>query len=158
MHSNGQIGGFGLGRGQRCGSGHQGRMHHGAGQGHDAASLHLATLAILADQPGNGLAVMKALTTLDFCPATAEASTVCPTLSLLTDIGMISATTEPAGQTIYTVLDEGAAMLASNRLLIETIMAETAPGQGPSGESRKDGRRRRHCRGQQAAPESAPAA
>ena len=175
IHDNDRTDGFGKGRGQRCGSAHQGRRghgqrcgsghkggqgrgHHGTARRHDAASLRLATLAILADQPGNGLTVMQALTTLGFCPTATEASSVYPTLSLLTDMGMISASTEAEGQTVYTVLDEGAAMLAFNRPLIEAIMAETVPGQGRSGEGLQGGLRRRHCCGHQEARESAPAA
>jgi DNA-binding PadR family transcriptional regulator len=146
-HRNNQASGCGHGRGRR-----------GAGRRRDAAGLRLATLAVLADQPGNGLAVISALAAQGFCQAAADASTVYPTLSLLTDMGMVSATTEPAGQTVYAVLDEGAAVLASNRPLIDAILAETALGKGRSREGRKAGRRRRHCCGQRAAPETAPTA
>jgi DNA-binding PadR family transcriptional regulator len=115
----------------------------------------------LAQQPGNGLAVMQALAAGGFCHQVAEASAVYPTLRLLTDMGMLSASTGPAGQTVYTMLDEGAAVLASNRPLIDAIMAESAPANSRwTGQGRGAGRRRRrrHCCGQQAAPEAVPAA
>ena len=150
------------GGGRRCGSGHKGgrsRGQGGAGRKHDAAALRLATLAVLAEQPGNGLAVMQALAAGGFCHRAAEASAVYPTLRLLTDMGMLSASTGPAGQTVYTMLDEGAAVLASNRPLVDAIMAESTPANGRSaGQGRGAGRRRRHCCGQQAVPEAAPAA
>lgn len=156
------IGGFGPGEGKRCESGHlagRGRERRSAGREHDAAALRLATLAILAEQPGNGLAVMQALAAQGFCPAAAEASSVYPTLSLLTDMGMISAGTGPAGRTVYTVLDEGAAVLAANRPLIDAIMAELAAADGRSpSQGRGAGRRWRHCRAQQVPLETAPAA
>jgi DNA-binding PadR family transcriptional regulator len=102
---------------------------------------------------------MQALAAQGFCPAAAEASAVYPTLCLLTDMGMLSAATGPAGQTVYTLLDEGAAVLASNRPLIDAIMAEPGPANGRgSGEGRGTGRRRRQCCGQQVALEAAPAA
>jgi DNA-binding PadR family transcriptional regulator len=143
-----QIGGFNQGRGHRCGARHQGgpgRGQRGAGRKHDAARLRLAALAVLANRPGNGLAVMRALAAQGFCPAEAEASTVYPTLRLLTDMGMISANTEPTGQTVYSILDDGAAVLASNRPLINAIMAGSVPRVGrSSGQGRDAGRRMRH--------------
>nr|WP_294510510.1 helix-turn-helix transcriptional regulator [uncultured Rhodopila sp.] len=151
-----QTGGSGHGSGQRCGSGPRGgrgRGQGGAGRNHDAAGMRLATLAVLADQPGNGLAVMRALAAQGYCQAVAGASSVYPSLSLLTDMGMISAGTEPSGRTVYTMLDAGAAVLAANRPLIEAIMAESNSADGRSAAPvRRAGRLKRRCRGQQAAP------
>jgi DNA-binding PadR family transcriptional regulator len=101
---------------------------------------------------------MQALAAQGFCQKAAEASAVYPALRLLTDMGMLSASTGPAGQTVYTMLDEGAAVLASNRPLIGAIMAEPTPAGRSAGQGRGAGRRRRHCCGQQAASEAAPAA
>jgi DNA-binding PadR family transcriptional regulator len=102
---------------------------------------------------------MQALAAQGLRPATAEASNVYPTLSLLTDMGMISANTEATGGTVYTMLDDGAAALASNRPLIDAIMAEPTTGEARSpGQGRRAGRRRRRCCGQQAAIETATTA
>ncbi len=161
IHRYDQAGEAARGEGRGCGFGHKGgrgRGQGGAGRKHDSSGLRLATLAVLAEQPGNGLAVMQALAAQGFCQEVAEASAVYPTLRLLTDMGMLSASTGPAGQTVYTVLDEGAAVLASNRPLIDAIMAGSTPDNGRAGQGRGAVRRRRHCCGQQTAPQAAPAA
>lgn len=150
IHRSDQAGGAARGEGRRCGSGPKGgrgRGQAGAGRRHDAAGLRLAALAVLAEQPGSGLAVMQALAAQGFCREVAEAPAVYPALRLLTDMGMLSASTAPAGQTVYTVLDEGAAVLAANRPLIDAIMAGSRLANG-----RGAVRRRRHCCGQQTAP------
>jgi DNA-binding PadR family transcriptional regulator len=145
--------GCGRGKGQHCRSGRrsgQGGRHRHVGQPHADADIRLATLAILANQPGNGLSVMNALVAQGFCRGTVDASAVYPTLSLLTDMGMIAATAAPAGQTLYTVLDEGAAVLASNRPVVDAILADIARDSCPSEAGQGAGRRGRHCRGHRA--------
>jgi hypothetical protein len=60
--------------------------------------------------------------------------------------------TAPTGHTVYSILDEGAAVLASNRPLIDAILAESTPAHGrSSGQGRGAARRGRHCCGQQPA-------
>jgi DNA-binding PadR family transcriptional regulator len=142
----------GRGKGQHCRSGRGNRQdgRHRHGRQHADADIRLAILAILANQPGNGLSVMNALVAEGFCRGIVDASAVYPTLSLLTDMGMIAATAAPAGQTLYTVLDEGAAVLASNRPVIDAILADIARDGSPSEAGQGAGRRGRHCRGHRA--------
>lgn len=109
------------GAGCGCGGG-----EHGGGKPRDGASLRLAILAVLADRPRTGLAISTALTARGFCDGTTAAAAVYPMLSLMTDMGLISATPDAADHVTYAVLDAGAKTLAASLPVLQDILAAAA--------------------------------
>lgn len=121
--------GHGCGRGP--GLGQQGRrgqgfQDFGDGQMLDAADLHLAMLAVLAERPRTGLGTIQALAARPCAGAAASASEVYPGLMLLEETGLLSATRDEAGGRVYALTETGTAHLAAMRLPTDAILADAA--------------------------------
>ena len=119
--------GQGRGRGWGRKGGHgPGFRQRGEAQVLDTLDLHLAMLAILSEQPRTGLATMQALVVRGCAGAAARAADVYSGLVLLEETGLLAGSRDEAGRQIYTLTDEGAAALASKRLLADAILADAA--------------------------------
>ena len=113
--------GHGVGRGGR-GFGRQGNRGQGfwecgGKQIPDTADFYLMILAVLAEQPRTGLAIIQQLAASRWAGAAASAAEVYPGLMLLEETGLLATTRDEAGRRIYSLTEDGTAELATKRLL-----------------------------------------
>jgi DNA-binding PadR family transcriptional regulator len=113
--------GFGRGRhgGGRFGGGLGGRE----GRMFDTGELRLVILALIAEKPRHGYEVIKGLSERaggDYSPSP---GVVYPTLTLLEDTGLASASVDAGGRKLYAVTPEGQKALDDNRAQIDAIFA-----------------------------------
>jgi DNA-binding PadR family transcriptional regulator len=107
----------------RFGRGHGGGFGGREGRMFDAGELRLVILALVAEKPRHGYEVIKGLSERvggDYSPSP---GVVYPTLSLLEDTGLASASVDEGGRKLYAVTDEGRKYLDENRAQIDTIFA-----------------------------------
>ena len=107
------LSGAGRGRGGGMG-GREGRMF-------DPGELRLVILALVAEKPRHGYEVIKALGERvggDYSPSP---GVVYPTLALLEDTGLASASVDEGGRKLYAITAEGQKHLDENRAQIDAI-------------------------------------
>jgi DNA-binding PadR family transcriptional regulator len=107
------------GRGERFGRG--GRLARFLEHG----DLRLLVLHLIAEKPRHGYEIIKAIEDLAGGAYAPSPGVVYPTLTLLEDIGQISAEADGARK-IFSVTDEGRKALAENQTVVETLLARIA--------------------------------
>jgi len=127
---------------RRGGPGRQGveRFRRGGGFGgregrmFDGGELRLVILALIAQKPRHGYEVIKALGERaggDYSPSP---GVVYPTLTLLEESGLASASADEAGRKLYAATPEGQKVLDENKAQIDAVFArldgESGPGWG----------------------------
>ena len=116
-----------------------GRWRHGGGFGgregrmFDSGELRLVILALIAEKPRHGYEVIKALGERvggDYSPSP---GVVYPTLTLLEDMGLASASIDAANRKLYAITPEGQNFLAENKAQVDAILARLTGGQEGEG-------------------------
>jgi DNA-binding PadR family transcriptional regulator len=102
----GDGGGFGPGRGGRI---------FGAGD------LRLALLDLIAQQPRNGYDLIKDIEQTFGGAYAPSPGSVYPTLTLLEEIGHITASEGEGGKKVFTVTEDGRAFLADNKDAVDAV-------------------------------------
>ena len=112
----GDEGGEGRGRGDGGGRGPRGRRRmFGSGE------LRLVLLKLIADEPRHGYDLIKAIEELtggDYAPSP---GVVYPTLTMLTDMGLIEEQAAEGSRKAFAATDEGRAHLADNAAEAEAL-------------------------------------
>jgi len=105
-----------------------GRGGHGGGGGKRerifaSGDLKFVVLHLLAQNPGHGYEVIKAMSELvggDYAPSP---GTIYPTLNMLEDLGLITSSQTDGGRKEYRIAPAGETQLAEQRELVERILA-----------------------------------
>ena len=105
-HGFGGPGGFGRGFGREFGQGRE-RMF-------DAGEIRLVILRLLSSEPSYGYQLIKTMEARLGGGYTPSAGVVYPTLTMLEEEGLISAS-ETSGKKVYSVTDEGLKYLEANK-------------------------------------------
>jgi len=125
-HGRGGPGREGFERFRRGGGfgGREGRMF-------DGGELRLVILALIAEKPRHGYEVIKALGERaggDYSPSP---GVVYPTLTLLEESGLASASADEAGRKLYAATPEGQKVLDENKAQIDAVFARLDGESGP---------------------------
>jgi DNA-binding PadR family transcriptional regulator len=111
--------------------GHEGHHRRGGRMGRffDHGDLRLVVLKLIADKPSHGYELIKAIETAAGGAYTPSPGVVYPTLTLLEEMGYVTASDAGGGKKLYTITPEGEAFLASNDAPVRSLferMAEAA--------------------------------
>lgn len=110
--------------------GHPGRGRGGRmGRFFDHGDLRFVVLKLIADKPSHGYELIKAIETAAGGAYTPSPGVVYPTLTLLEEMGYVTASDAGGGKKLYTITPEGEAFLASNDAPVRSLferMAEAA--------------------------------
>lgn len=119
-----------------------GHHHHGGGgrgrgpKMFDAGAMRYVVLHLIADKPRHGYEIIKELEQLSGGSYTPSPGAIYPLLSMLLDMGHVSATTE-GNKKLHTITPEGLAFLAENRQFVDAILARmNEPSEGRGGDLR----------------------
>jgi len=120
-----------------------GHHHQGGGGGRgrgpkmfDAGAMRYVVLHLIADKPRHGYEIIKELEQLSGGSYTPSPGAIYPLLSMLLDMGHVSATTE-GNKKLHTITQEGLDFLAENRQFIDAILARmNEPSEGRGGDLR----------------------
>jgi DNA-binding PadR family transcriptional regulator len=112
-------------------------------------------MALLAEQPRTGFAIMQALGERLGDGYVSSPASVYPNLMLLEETGLIAASIDPTGRKVYTLISEGLVALAKNGRLVDAILADAAGAEINFGDQTAErlrgalpeGRRRCCCHG-----------
>ena len=112
---------------------HGGRGHHGRGgrmgRFFDHGDLRFVVLKLIAEKPSHGYELIKAIETAAGGAYSPSPGVVYPTLTLLEELGYVTASDAGGGKKLYTITPEGEAFLASNDAPVRSLferMAEAA--------------------------------
>lgn len=111
--------GRGEGRGEGRGGGRRGRMF-GPGD------LRLVLLALIEQEPRHGYDLIKAIETLFGGGYAPSPGVVYPTLSLLSDEGLIAGVDDEGGKRVFSLTEAGKAWLDENRAAVDGVMQRMA--------------------------------
>ncbi|MYM98554.1 PadR family transcriptional regulator [Duganella vulcania] len=111
--------------------------HHrgGGGRGRgpkmfDAGAMRYVVLHLIAEKPRHGYEIIKALEQLSGGSYTPSPGAIYPLLSMMLDMGHVSATAD-GNKKLHTITPEGEAFLAENRQFVDVILARLAePSEG----------------------------
>ncbi|HJV43070.1 PadR family transcriptional regulator [Caulobacter sp.] len=111
--------------------GHPGRGRGGrmGGRFFDHGDLRFVVLKLIAEKPSHGYELIKAIETAAGGAYSPSPGVVYPTLTLLEELGYVTASDAGGGKKLYTITAEGEAFLASNDAPIRSLferMAEAA--------------------------------
>ncbi len=121
----GGFGGRGFGRGRGFGGG------GGRERMFDSGVMRLVILQQLAEEPSYGYQLIKKLEERMAGGYRPSAGVIYPTLTMLEEQGLTSATTNEAGKKVYAVTDEGRALLQQNKERLEELESlMSAAGRG----------------------------
>jgi DNA-binding PadR family transcriptional regulator len=131
-------GGFGFGFG-RIGGHHRGGRRRGV---FDHGDLRYVLLQLIAEKPSHGYELIKAIEEKFGGMYSPSPGVIYPTLTLLEELSYLRAETGGGTKKLYSLTEEGANFLASNRATVDAIfdrMAEAsrAYGGGPAPEIRR---------------------
>lgn len=101
--------------------------HGGGGRGRgpkmfDAGAMRYIVLHLIAEKPRHGYEIIKELEQRSGGGYTPSPGAIYPLLSLLLDMGHVSATPD-GNKKLHTITPEGAAFLADNRQFVDAIVA-----------------------------------
>lgn len=146
-HMRGPRGGHGGGHGsgRHGGEGFGGHRNHGGGGPHDRAiglkrffahgDLRLVVLGLIAEKPRHGYEIIKAIEDSVAGAYSPSPGVIYPTLTLLEELGYVSAT--PAGaRKLFEITAEGRAFLEANRATLDMLNARIAEFSGARGGGR----------------------
>ncbi|WP_444845730.1 PadR family transcriptional regulator [Duganella caerulea] len=116
---------------------HGDHHHHrgGGGRGRgpkmfDAGAMRYVVLHLIAEKPRHGYEIIKALEQLSGGGYTPSPGAIYPLLSMMLDMGHVSATAD-GNKKLHTITPEGEAFLAENRQFVDVILARLAePSEG----------------------------
>ncbi|MCU6496810.1 PadR family transcriptional regulator [Rugamonas sp. A1-17] len=109
--------------------------HRGGGRGRgpkmfDAGAMRYVVLHLIAEKPRHGYEIIKALEQLSGGSYTPSPGAIYPLLSMMLDMGHVSATAD-GNKKLHTITPEGEAFLAENRQFVDVILARLAePSEG----------------------------
>lgn len=110
--------------------GHPGRGRGGRmGRFFDHGDLRFVVLKLIADKPSHGYELIKAIEAAAGGAYSPSPGVVYPTLTLLEELGYVTASDAGGGKKLYTITPEGEAFLASNDAPVRSLferMAEAA--------------------------------
>ena len=113
--------------------GHPGRGMQGRGgrmgRFFDHGDLRFVVLKLIADKPSHGYELIKAIEAAAGGAYSPSPGVVYPTLTLLEEMGYVTASDAGGGKKLYTITPEGEAFLASNDAPVRSLferMAEAA--------------------------------
>jgi DNA-binding PadR family transcriptional regulator len=135
-------GGFDIGGGRFGGHHRGGGRGRGPGRFFDHGDLRYVLLQLVAEKPRYGYELIKTIEEQFGGMYSPSPGVVYPTLTLLEELGYVSAESGGGTKRLYSVTDEGTKYLDANRATIDGIfsrMAETsrAIGGGPAPEIRR---------------------
>jgi DNA-binding PadR family transcriptional regulator len=135
-------GGFGIGGGRFGGHHRGGGRGRGPGRFFDHGDLRYVLLQLVAEKPRYGYELIKIIEEQFGGMYSPSPGVVYPTLTLLEELGYVSAESGGGTKRLYSVTDEGAKYLDENRATVDGIfsrMAEAsrAIGGGPAPEIRR---------------------
>jgi len=116
---------------------HGDHHHHrgGGGRGRgpkmfDAGAMRYVVLHLIAEKPRHGYEIIKELEQLSGGGYTPSPGAIYPLLSLLLDMGHVSAMAD-GNKKLHTITPEGEAFLAENRQFVDVILARLGePSEG----------------------------
>jgi len=129
----GGFGGRGFeGRGRHGWGRHWGRWERGFGGGRlfDAGDLKLVILKLLSEEPSYGYQLMKKMEERLAGGYSPSAGVIYPTLTLLEEEGLASASTSPDNKKVYTVTPVGLQFLEENKQRLEELFARLDEARG----------------------------
>lgn len=134
-------GGFGFGRhfhGHQHGGGRGGRL----GRVFEHGDLRYVLLRFVAERPSYGYELIKTIEEQFGGMYSPSPGVVYPTLTLLEELGYVSAESGGGTKKLYSVTEEGAKFLDANRALVDGIFSKMAEmsraiGDGPAPEIRR---------------------
>jgi len=115
-----------------------GHHHHGGGgrgrgpKMFDAGAMRYVVLQLIAEKPRHGYEIIKELEQRSGGGYTPSPGAIYPLLSMLLDMGHVSATAD-GNKKLHTITPEGEAFLAENRQFVDAILArlsEPSDGRG----------------------------
>ncbi|MBO9710875.1 MAG: PadR family transcriptional regulator [Caulobacter sp.] len=111
--------------------GHEGHHRRGGRMGRffDHGDLRLVVLKLIADKPSHGYELIKAVETAAGGAYTPSPGVIYPTLTLLEELGYVTASDAGGGKKLYAITDEGQAFLEANSQPVSSLferMAEAA--------------------------------
>lgn len=95
----------------------------------DHGDLRFVVLKLIAEKPSHGYELIKAIETAAGGAYSPSPGVVYPTLTLLEELGYVTASDAGGGKKLYTIMPEGEAFLASNEQPVRSLferMAEAA--------------------------------
>lgn len=95
----------------------------------DHGDLRFVVLKLIAEKPSHGYELIKAIETAAGGAYSPSPGVVYPTLTLLEELGYVTASDAGGGKKLYTITPEGEAFLASNAAPVSSLferMAEAA--------------------------------
>jgi DNA-binding PadR family transcriptional regulator len=120
------------------------RQHRGLRGGRqrrffDQGDLRYVLLQLIADKPSHGYELIKTIEEKFGGMYSPSPGIIYPTLTLLEELGYARVEAETGGRKLYSITDEGAAFLAANRAVVDSLMARIAEigqayGGGPAPE------------------------
>jgi DNA-binding PadR family transcriptional regulator len=135
-------GGFGFGA--RHFGGHHRRGGRGGRPGRvfEHGDLRYVLLHLIAERPRHGYELIKAIEEQLGGMYSPSPGVIYPTLTLLEELGYVTAETAAGTRKLYSITSEGTAFLDANRALVEAILARMAEasrafGGGPAPEIRR---------------------
>ncbi len=117
---------FGHGRG-----GGMGGRHGGRGRMFQHGDLRLLILALIAEAPRHGYEIIREIEARLGGAYAPSPGVVYPTLTMLEELGFVTAQATEGNKRQYTVTDAGTAHLAENAATVDAIMARIAEAGGP---------------------------
>jgi DNA-binding PadR family transcriptional regulator len=105
--------------------GHPGGGQHGLGRFFAHGDLRLVILKMIEDKPRHGYELIKEIEDGVGGAYTPSPGVVYPTLTLLEELGYVSATAE-GSKKLYTITPEGLDFLNANRGMVEALQARMA--------------------------------
>jgi DNA-binding PadR family transcriptional regulator len=113
-----------------------GHHHGGGGRGRergpkmfDAGAMRYVVLQLIAEKPRHGYEIIKELETRSGGGYTPSPGAIYPLLSMLLDMGHVSATAD-GNKKLHTITPEGEAFLAENRQFVDAILARMSEPEG----------------------------
>jgi DNA-binding PadR family transcriptional regulator len=108
---------------------HGGERHRGGGRSgrfFDHGDLRFVILKLIAEQPSHGYELIKAVEQSAGGAYSPSPGVIYPTLTLLEELGYVTATDEPGGKKLYTITPEGEAFLKTNDNHVGGLFARMA--------------------------------
>ncbi len=105
----------------------RGERHERGGRGgrperiFDSGDLRFVILALIAEKPGHGYELIKAIEEKLGGGSSPSPGVVYPTLTLLEELGYASVEAQDGGKKLYTITDAGRAFLGENQKIVDAI-------------------------------------
>ena len=118
-HGRGPFGFHTHGPGHHRGGGRPGRFF-------DHGDLRFVLLQLIREQPSHGYELIKAVEQASGGAYSPSPGVIYPTLTLLEELGYVTAADENGGKKLYTLAPEGEAFLEANRVHVDGLSARMA--------------------------------